>query len=141
MARHLQRKHMEESDVSSAFNFPAGSKQRKILLEVIHTKGDWEHNKSVLEGGDGEMITWKRLSKKAHIEDYLPCQHCYAMFKRKELWPHEKTCRNCSEEQGSGNKKQEVKTRVEEVEFKKLHSFHSLKQMMDYKTYPQYGSG
>ncbi|KAL7372217.1 hypothetical protein ABVT39_012227 [Epinephelus coioides] len=93
MARHLQRKHNDETDVAHAFSFPPGSKQRKTLLESLRNKGDWQHNLKVLEDGSGEIVTWKQPSKGASVEDYLPCQHCYAMFKRKELWRHMKSCR------------------------------------------------
>lgn len=84
MARQLQRKHIEETDVAYAFSFPFGSKQRKTLLESLRNKGDWQHNLKVLEEGNGELVTWKKPSKKASVKDYLPCQHCYAMFKRTE---------------------------------------------------------
>lgn len=93
MARHLQRMHSDETDVAHSFSFPLGSKTRKTLLESIRNKGDWQHNLKVSEEGTGELVTWKRPSKKAPVSDYLPCQHCYAMFKRTELWRHEKTCR------------------------------------------------
>ena len=93
MARHLQRKHSDETDVAHAFSFPLGSKQRKTLLESLRNKGDWQHNLKVLEDGNGEIVTWKQPSKGASVKDYLPCQHCYAMFKRKELWRHTKSCR------------------------------------------------
>ncbi|XP_027131229.1 uncharacterized protein LOC104929912 isoform X6 [Larimichthys crocea] len=93
IARHLQRKHKDEADVAHAFSFPVGSKERKVLLETLRNKGNWQHNLKVLEEGNGEIVTWKRPSEKTPVSDYLPCQHCYAMFKRTELWRHEKTCR------------------------------------------------
>lgn len=93
MARHLQGKHEDEVDVAHAFSFPVGSKERKLLLETIRNKGNWQHNLKVLEGGNGEIVTWKRPSEKASVNDYLPCQHCCAMFKKTGLWQHEKACR------------------------------------------------
>lgn len=93
IARHLQRKHEDEDDVAHAFSFPVGSKERKVLLETLRNKGNWQHNLKVLEEGNGEIVTWKRPSEKASVNDYLPCQHCYAMFKRTELWRHQKACR------------------------------------------------
>ncbi|CAK6964053.1 uncharacterized protein LOC104929912 isoform X8 [Scomber scombrus] len=93
IARHLQRKHEDEVDVAHAFSFPVGSKERKVLLETLRNKGNWQHNLKVFKEGNGEIVTWKRPSKKASVNDYLPCQHCYAMFKRTDLWRHKKTCR------------------------------------------------
>lgn len=106
IARHLQRKHSMERDVAYAFSFPVGSKQRKILIEGLRNKGDWQHNRMVFEEGNGEIVVWKRPSEKADIESYLPCQHCYAMFKRTELWRHEKSCRERKEERQKGKRVQ-----------------------------------
>ncbi|XP_067248867.1 uncharacterized protein [Chanodichthys erythropterus] len=106
IARHLQRKHSMERDVAYAFSFPVGSKQRKILIEGLRNKGDWQHNRMVFKEGNGEIVVWKRPSKKADIESYLPCQHCYAMFKRTELWRHEKSCRERKEERQKGKRVQ-----------------------------------
>ncbi|XP_054869079.1 uncharacterized protein LOC129349540 [Amphiprion ocellaris] len=104
IARHLERKHGDECDVAYAFSFPVGSKQRKIRLEGLRNKGDWQHNLSVLEEGYGEIVTWKQPSAKVDIEKYLPCQHCYAMFKRTELWRHEKSCRERKKERHKGKR-------------------------------------
>ncbi|XP_067352979.1 uncharacterized protein [Channa argus] len=105
MARHLERKHMDEIDVAHAFSFPTGSKKRKTLLDSLRNKGDWQHNLKVLQEGEGEIVTWKQPSKKASVEDYLPCQHCYAMFRRTELWRHEKSCRVKIGEKGKGKRR------------------------------------
>lgn len=106
IARHLERKHSMERDVAYAFSFPVGSKQRKILIEGLRNKGDWQHNRMVFEEGNGETVVWKRPSEKADIESYLPCQRCYAMFKRTELWRHEKSCRERKEERQKGKRVQ-----------------------------------
>ncbi|XP_059367596.1 uncharacterized protein LOC132106022 [Carassius carassius] len=95
-----------ERDVAYAFSFPVGSKQRKILIEGLRNKGDWKHNRMVFEEGNGEIIVWKRPSEKADIESYLPCQHCYAMFKRTKLWRHLKSCRERKEERKNGKRVQ-----------------------------------
>ncbi|XP_055017813.1 uncharacterized protein LOC129411297 isoform X2 [Boleophthalmus pectinirostris] len=93
IARHLERKHGAEKDVAHAFSFPSCSKERKTLLEALRNKGDWQHNLRVLEEGSGEIVPWRRPTKTVDVKNYLPCQHCYAMFVRTELWRHEKTCR------------------------------------------------
>ncbi|KAI4789657.1 hypothetical protein KUCAC02_035110 [Chaenocephalus aceratus] len=105
MARHLQRKHSDETDVAYAFSFQTGSKKRKTLLESLRNKGDWQHNSEVLQKGHGEIVTWKQPSEKTSVKDYLPCQHCYAMFKRTELWRHEKSCRDRTEEREKGKRR------------------------------------
>lgn len=134
MAQHLECKHVDESEVAYAFIFPTGSKRRKMLLEVIRNKGDWEH-KHVLETGTGEIVTWKRLSKKAHIEDYLPCQHCYAQCLG------EKNFGNMRRLAGTTLKSRRAEpcvktTRVSENKYKKCppFCFHSVNLIRDYKT-------
>ncbi|KAM9765903.1 uncharacterized protein ACNS7B_003023 isoform 2-T2 [Menidia menidia] len=86
-----------------------------MLLESLRNKGDWEHNKKVLEEGQGEIVTWKRPSTEGNVKDYLPCQHCFAMFKRTELWRHEKNCRNCSKEHTSGAMNKKGKKRIQKA--------------------------
>lgn len=104
-ARHLQGKHKDEVDVAHAFSFPVGSKERKVLLETLRNKGNWQHNLKVLEEGNGEIVTWRRPSEKISVDDYLPCQNCYAMFKRTALWRHEKRCRVRKVDKKTGKKR------------------------------------
>ncbi|XP_059900285.1 uncharacterized protein LOC132451691 isoform X2 [Gadus macrocephalus] len=114
MARHLQRKHSNETDVARAFSFRPGSKQRKTLLESLRNKGDWQHNIKVLEEGNGEIVTWRQPTEKASVQDYLPCEHCYAMFKRTELWRHGRSCgeRNRETEKGKRRRVQKASSQL-----------------------------
>ena len=125
MARHLQRQHSDETDVAHAFSFPLGSKQRKTLLDSLRNKGDWQHNIKVLEEGNGEIVTWRQPIEKASVQDYLPCEHCYAMIKRTELRRHGKSCRDRNREMEKGKRK----------EYKKLphNFFQSWNQEMEFK--------
>ncbi|XP_048048612.1 uncharacterized protein LOC125269706 [Megalobrama amblycephala] len=110
MARHLQLKHMDETDVAHAFSFPLGSKERKKRLESLRNKGDWRHNQQVLKEGKGEIVTWKQPSKNSSVSDYLPCQHCFAMFKKVDLWRHDKTCRDKNENSDVGTKRKRIQS-------------------------------
>ncbi|XP_074550467.1 M-phase phosphoprotein 8 isoform X2 [Halichoeres trimaculatus] len=94
IAKHLERKHAEETDVSHAIHFPRGSKVRQTLLDQIRNKGDYEHNCQVLKSGEGEIVTKKQVKNpNISVRDYLPCQHCYAFYRKTELWKHERSCR------------------------------------------------
>lgn len=64
------------------------------VMKSLRNKGNWQHNLEVLEDGNGEIVTWKQPSKGASVKDELPCQHFYAIFKRKELWRHTTSCRD-----------------------------------------------
>lgn len=89
----MERKHIEVKDVAYAFSFPLRSKERKTLLEQLRNKGDFKHNTEVLEKGRGQIVTWKQPSEKASVKDYLPCPYCFGMFRKKDLWRHQSSCK------------------------------------------------
>ncbi|RXN22014.1 hypothetical protein ROHU_036771 [Labeo rohita] len=107
ISRHLERKHKDIKDVGYAFSFPLGSKERKVLLEQLRNKGDFRHNTDVLEKGSGQIITWKQPSVDASIKDYLPCPFCFGMFRKKDLWRHQSSCKtkqSCSKDRDDDQK-------------------------------------
>ncbi|XP_026150655.1 M-phase phosphoprotein 8 isoform X2 [Mastacembelus armatus] len=94
LAKHLERKHAEETDVAHAIHFPKGSKVRQTLLDQIRNKGDYEHNCQVLKRGEGEIVTKKQVKNpNISVRDFLPCQHCFAFYRKTDLWRHERSCK------------------------------------------------
>lgn len=94
LAKHLERKHAEETDVAHAIHFPKGSKVRQTLLDQIRNKGDYEHNCKVLKSGEGEIVTKKQVRNPSiSVRDFLPCQHCFAFYRKTDLWRHERSCK------------------------------------------------
>ncbi|XP_049450276.1 M-phase phosphoprotein 8 isoform X3 [Epinephelus fuscoguttatus] len=94
LAKHLERKHAEETDVAHAIHFPKGSKVRQSLLDQIRNKGDYEHNCQVLKSGEGEIVTKKQVKNPSiSVRDFLPCQHCFAFYRKTDLWRHERSCK------------------------------------------------
>ncbi|XP_037343918.2 uncharacterized protein LOC134102857 [Pungitius pungitius] len=94
IAKHLERKHAEESNVAHAIHFPKGSKVRQSLLDQIRNKGDYEHNCQVLKSGEGEIVTKKQVKNSSvSVRDFLPCQHCFAFYRKTDLWRHERSCK------------------------------------------------
>ncbi|KAM8854804.1 M-phase phosphoprotein 8 isoform 2-T2 [Spinachia spinachia] len=94
IAKHLEKKHAEETDVSHAIHFPKGSKIRQTLLDQIRNKGDYEHNCQVLKSGEGEIVTKKQVKNSSvSVRDFLPCQHCLAFYRKTDLWRHERSCK------------------------------------------------
>lgn len=57
---------MEIKDVAYAFSFPVRSKEREVLLDQLHNRGDFKHNAKVLEKGRGQLVTWKQPSQGSH---------------------------------------------------------------------------
>ncbi|XP_023259042.1 M-phase phosphoprotein 8 isoform X1 [Seriola lalandi dorsalis] len=94
LSKHLERKHAEETDVAHAIHFPKGSKVRQSLLDQIRNKGDYEHNCHVLKSGEGEIVTKKQVKNPSiSVRDFLPCQHCFAFYRKTDLWRHERSCK------------------------------------------------
>ncbi|XP_028446575.1 M-phase phosphoprotein 8 isoform X1 [Perca flavescens] len=94
LAKHLEKKHAEEIDVAHAIHFPKGSKVRQSLLDQIRNKGDYEHNCQVLKSGEGEIVTKKQVrNPSVSVRDFLPCQHCFAFYRKTDLWRHERSCK------------------------------------------------
>lgn len=91
IARHFKTHIKENSDIAHALSLPTGSKSRKKILEDLRNRGNFEHNKDVLNKGSGQLKV-KRRSKKAECKKYEYCVHCKGMFLRPELWRHMKRC-------------------------------------------------
>ncbi|XP_042351215.1 uncharacterized protein LOC121949557 [Plectropomus leopardus] len=105
LAKHLERKHSEETDVAHAIHFPKGSKVRQSLLDQIRNKGDYEHNCQVLKSGEGEIVTKKQVKNPSiSVRDFLPCQHCFAFYRKTDLWRHERSCKARKGDQKSSEK-------------------------------------
>ncbi|KAF7644540.1 hypothetical protein LDENG_00220200 [Lucifuga dentata] len=93
IARHLKAKHSDESAVKEAFSFQKGSKMRKMHLDLIRNKGNYEHNTAVLKKGVGELVACKQPRDAANRDDYMHCAFCQGLFFRRTLWRHVQVCR------------------------------------------------
>ncbi|XP_073805417.1 uncharacterized protein si:ch211-235f1.3 isoform X3 [Danio rerio] len=94
IARHLERKHNKEEDVAKAVCLPKNSKKRRLLLDQLRYKGDYTHNTTVLESGQGELVTYRQPTEETSPHEYLPCNYCYGFFRKHDLWKHEVSCKN-----------------------------------------------
>ncbi|KAK3541018.1 hypothetical protein QTP86_011209 [Hemibagrus guttatus] len=54
ISRHLKT-HMAEVEVAKALSFPKNSKERKVLLEKLRNKGNYQHNTDVEKKGTGML--------------------------------------------------------------------------------------
>lgn len=93
MSRHLLRMHSDEIDVSKAFSFPKNSKERRLHLDLIRNKGNFEHNTDVLESQKGKLIPCKQPKKKTKGEKFLHCVYCYGLFTKRVMWRHFQVCK------------------------------------------------
>ncbi|XP_061774245.1 M-phase phosphoprotein 8 isoform X2 [Nerophis ophidion] len=107
LAKHLEKKHADETDVAHAIHFPKGSRVRESLLDQIRSNGDYEHNTKGLTNPGKEDGSQKELSPKICVRDFLPCQHCYTFYRKTDLWRHERSCKaRKGDEMSSGIPKQ-----------------------------------
>ncbi|KAK0144115.1 N-lysine methyltransferase KMT5A-A [Merluccius polli] len=105
MSRHLLRKHSDDVEVAKAFTLPKKSKERRLQLDHIRNKGNYEHNMEVIESQKGKLIPSKQPTEKTEGADFLHCVHCYGLFKRKALWRHFKVCKFQPETSKPGRKR------------------------------------
>ena len=105
LSRHLAQKHSHETDVAFALSLPKNSKERKRKWNELLKKGDYNHNMEVIQTNSGLIIPCKRPSKDVDASDFLPCTHCFGMYRRKDLWKHVNNCNN-NKKQGKSNKSQ-----------------------------------
>ena len=92
IAQHYCSKHKNKQDVKAAEDFQTGS--RKCHLEQLRLRGNYHHNMTVLETGEGDLIVVRHPSpvESCTADDFLPCQHCFGFIKRYDLWKHVASC-------------------------------------------------
>ncbi|KAM9477350.1 uncharacterized protein Hap1MRO34_010195 isoform 2-T2 [Clarias gariepinus] len=93
MARHLIRKHSNESAVAKALSFPLKSKERKLHFDLVRNQGNRAHNNEVMKTGTGTLIPSQQATKPVKASDYMHCINCQALLKRKTLWRHMSRCK------------------------------------------------
>ena len=109
MHRHLEQKHSDETDVAFALSLPKNSKKRKRKWNDLLKRGDFNHNMEVIQTNSGLIIPCKRPSKDIDASNFLPCPHCFGMYRRKDLWKHVNTCNDNKKEGKSKNTQTEAR--------------------------------
>ena len=71
---------------------PVKSRKRKLHLRKLLNDGDYQHNVDVLKNKAGEIIPFKRRHSSSSFHEFIPCEHCRAMFMRSNLWKPKKNC-------------------------------------------------
>lgn len=89
--RHLLRKHKNELEVIKYEALPKGSKERSLLANSLRKRGNFLNN---VAGNKIKPVRRPYEFNKLPVlaSDYLPCKHCYGMFKKKYLSRHIKLC-------------------------------------------------
>ncbi|XP_067277870.1 uncharacterized protein [Pseudorasbora parva] len=92
IARHLEFVHRNESEVAKAFSFDKRSKERRVRLRLLKSRGNFAHNVAVSKAGNGEMVACRRPKEVKSAYDFAHCIHCQGLYDRKTLWRHNQTC-------------------------------------------------
>lgn len=104
--RHISRKYSSEMEVVRYNSLKKGSKERQILADELRKRGNFLSN----VGSDQVIKPVRRHNVFSIIpskaSDYLPCKHCYGLFKKNYLSRHIKICRSVKTEQVGRNKAQ-----------------------------------
>lgn len=108
MARHLMRKHSSKKEVAQVICLPLKSKKLTQILEQLRQRGDYYHIITVLQEGKGEIVTYRQTSEHTDAENYLPCNICYGLFLKNELWRHQKVCQKTMTVSAESKKKRRV---------------------------------
>ncbi|KAJ8312511.1 hypothetical protein KUTeg_009884 [Tegillarca granosa] len=88
LRKHLIAKHHQEIDVCKMMALPLASKERKDKLKLIRYKGNFFHNKQVLDSQKGTLLVVRRPSEKQEIDadNYGPCDFCLGFFMKDDLY-------------------------------------------------------
>ncbi|XP_056611303.1 uncharacterized protein LOC130427704 isoform X2 [Triplophysa dalaica] len=122
IARHFQKHQDTETEIAAALSLPKHSKDRKRLLEKLRNRGNYEHNREVMENKSGPLKV-KRRPARSEIElsskKYVHCVYCKGLFVRKELWRHTRRCpsKKVSESEATGRAKVLVLADIAESSF------------------------
>lgn len=92
IARHLEFVHRNEFEVAKAFSFDKKSKERRVRLRLLKSRGNFAHNAAVSKTGNGEMVACRRPKEVKSTYDFTHCIHCQGLYNRKTLWRHIRTC-------------------------------------------------
>ena len=94
LPRHLERKHPLEDKVKTALQLPKKSNERRLAWSAIEHEGNYNHNYGVLAKGSGLLIPKyrNREDQKRPVEDYVPCEFCFGLYVKTDLWKHHSKC-------------------------------------------------
>lgn len=116
LPRHFAQMHSDEVDVSHFLACDVKSTKRKLLIRKLVNDGDYNHNFKVFQDKRGELIPCRRPSASCTgsvvPNDFVPCEMCFGMFMKSDLWKHRKKCslRPCDAENGNSVRRRHMQS-------------------------------
>lgn len=92
VSRHLARIHSDKKEVAAALHHPQNDPERRRIFNRLINEGNFAHNRVVLKTGKGQIAVKKRPKHPRRAGEFLNCLYCKALFLRKSLFKHMKTC-------------------------------------------------
>ena len=92
LSRHIKQCHSVEPMVQKMIK-STDPKEKEKLGEFIRHLGNYKHNISVLQGGEGDLIVVRRPSNTKENCHYIPCGSCFGFFEKRELHKHARICK------------------------------------------------
>lgn len=86
------RKHKNEIEMVKIEALPKGSKERKFEADLLRKKGNFLSN--VVGNKIKPVRRPNEIKGTPSANEYLPCKHCYGMYKKKYLFKHINICKN-----------------------------------------------
>ncbi|KAK5647975.1 hypothetical protein RI129_002867 [Pyrocoelia pectoralis] len=90
--QHLMVSHKTEPAVIQLMSLPAGSVDRRRLIETIRKKGDFIYNTEPGYNTGNFYVARRPLAYDHQSNDYLPCHSCKGFFRKSTLRIHFKKC-------------------------------------------------
>ena len=87
LPRHITSQHADEDKVQEYLS--EKDKQKKTSKMIfIRNLGNHKHNCDVIRNGRGTLIVTHRPRHKVKVDEYGPCETCFAYILRNDLWRH-----------------------------------------------------
>lgn len=80
LTHHLLVSHSTELHVIDCFGSAKKSSERSSQIRKLRKKGNYIHNKKVLNAQEGSLLVCRRPTKHSDPSEFLPCPHCYGFF-------------------------------------------------------------
>ncbi|XP_063968825.1 uncharacterized protein LOC129281448 isoform X4 [Lytechinus pictus] len=95
--RHCERKHCDELLVAEAISSKSTNPLHAAYIwEQIRKRGNFLHNQAVHNGIKTDLIVKKTCAKgdKIPIDEFVPCEYCFAYVKAASLQEHKRKCKS-----------------------------------------------
>jgi hypothetical protein len=80
----MSRNHPKEEHIVAALRFPSGSTERKAVWHKLRSQGNYHHNMTVMDIGQGELIVARKPNFSGHAHspnEFLPCPYCRGFYR------------------------------------------------------------